>query len=169
MHQVLAAAGDTFWVQQVNAPVPAAGTVVTIADSAPTTDRWNFAAVEINPAGPPSSPVIVPDVATMTQSAASTKIIGSGLTVGTVTTASSQTAPAGTVMSETPRAGTQAPSGSVDLVVSSGPPPPIPVPNVVTLTQTAAQNAVVTAGSPSEPSAPPRDDHREWHRDEPGS
>lgn len=38
--------GDTFWVQSTAAPTTIAG-LVTITDSQPTTDRWNFAAVEI--------------------------------------------------------------------------------------------------------------------------
>jgi hypothetical protein len=38
--------GDTFWVQSTAAP--SAGTqLVTIHDSAPTTDQWNYCAVEI--------------------------------------------------------------------------------------------------------------------------
>jgi hypothetical protein len=42
------AAGDTFWVQSTAAPNTAAGTV-DIHDSAPTSDQWNYAAVEILP------------------------------------------------------------------------------------------------------------------------
>jgi hypothetical protein len=38
--------GDTFWVQSTAGPSPADG-LVDIHDSAPTTDRWNYAAVEI--------------------------------------------------------------------------------------------------------------------------
>src|SRR5438034_5633808 len=41
--------GDTFWVQNLAARVAAAGTVVELNDTAPTTHRWNFAAVEIVP------------------------------------------------------------------------------------------------------------------------
>ncbi len=40
------AAGDTFWVQSTAAPNTAMG-LVTIADTAPTTDQWNYAAVEV--------------------------------------------------------------------------------------------------------------------------
>jgi hypothetical protein len=40
-------AGDTYWVQSRSAPTPASGTTVTINDTAPTTDRWNLAAVEV--------------------------------------------------------------------------------------------------------------------------
>jgi len=38
--------GDTFWVQATAAPSTADG-LVTIHDTAPTNDRWNYAAVEI--------------------------------------------------------------------------------------------------------------------------
>jgi Bacterial Ig domain/Lysyl oxidase len=40
--------GDTFWVQSTSAPNTAPG-LVTIHDSAPTNDRWNYAAVEVTP------------------------------------------------------------------------------------------------------------------------
>jgi hypothetical protein len=40
--------GDTFWVQSTTAPNASAGTV-DIHDSAPTTDLWNYAGVEILP------------------------------------------------------------------------------------------------------------------------
>jgi hypothetical protein len=49
VHQrVDTATGDTFWVQSTTTPNTAAGTV-DIHDSAPTTDQWNYAAVEILP------------------------------------------------------------------------------------------------------------------------
>jgi hypothetical protein len=38
--------GDTFWVQSTAAPSTASG-IVTIHDTAPATDQWNYAAVEI--------------------------------------------------------------------------------------------------------------------------
>jgi hypothetical protein len=40
--------GDTFWVQSTVAPNTAPG-LVTIHNSAPTNDRWNYAAVEVKP------------------------------------------------------------------------------------------------------------------------
>ena len=47
VHQkVDTATGDTYWVQSTTAPA-AANALVDIHDSAPTTDRWNYAAVEI--------------------------------------------------------------------------------------------------------------------------
>ena len=45
--QFLSASGDTFWVQRRTAPTPAAGTGVTIDDTAPAGHRWNLAAVEV--------------------------------------------------------------------------------------------------------------------------
>jgi hypothetical protein len=47
VHQrVDATVGDTFWVQATAAP-SAANALVTLRDVAPTTDQWNYAAVEI--------------------------------------------------------------------------------------------------------------------------
>src|SRR5439155_1584385 len=81
VHQwVDSATGDTYWVQAVTGPVAAAGTSVQLRDVAPTTDRWNFAAVEIKAANAPL--VAVPDVVNLTQSAAIAALTGAGLTVG---------------------------------------------------------------------------------------
>lgn len=41
-------AGNTFWVQMMQAPEPRMG-LVTVADTAPTNHQWNYAAVEIQP------------------------------------------------------------------------------------------------------------------------
>jgi RHS repeat-associated protein len=41
---------DTFWTEATNSPVPTAGTAVNVGVSAPTTTRWQLAAVEIPPA-----------------------------------------------------------------------------------------------------------------------
>jgi hypothetical protein len=50
VHQrVDTAVGDTFWVQSTAAPNTAAGTV-DIHDSAPTSDQWNYAGIEVLPA-----------------------------------------------------------------------------------------------------------------------
>ena len=55
VHQwVDTATGDTFWVQARSSAVPTHGTAVTLNDTAPTTDRWNFAAAEIVPAALPA-------------------------------------------------------------------------------------------------------------------
>jgi chitodextrinase len=47
--QYLLSLGDTLWVQRTTNPVAAAGTNVTINDTAPTNHRWNLAAIEILP------------------------------------------------------------------------------------------------------------------------
>ena len=47
--QYLTSSGDTYWVQKQNGPTPLAGTAVKIDDTAPTTDRFNVAAVEVLP------------------------------------------------------------------------------------------------------------------------
>jgi hypothetical protein len=44
--------GDTFWMQNVSNPTPAAGTTVTLTDTAPTTDQYNFASAEVLAGGP---------------------------------------------------------------------------------------------------------------------
>ena len=47
VHQYLATgSGDTFWVQSTVAP-STADALVDIHDTAPTSDRWNYAAIEI--------------------------------------------------------------------------------------------------------------------------
>jgi len=67
------------------------------------------------------------------------------LIVGAITTASSTTVPAGSVISQAPIAGTQVVTGSaVALVVSSGL-PQVAVPAVVGLTQSAATAAITSA------------------------
>jgi hypothetical protein len=39
--------GDTFWTQYTNQPTGPAGSHVTVTDTAPTTDHWDLAAVEL--------------------------------------------------------------------------------------------------------------------------
>jgi len=47
VREFLAPTGDTFWVQALNAATTAAGATVTINDTAPTADQWNYAIVEV--------------------------------------------------------------------------------------------------------------------------
>ena len=47
VHQYLSTAGDTYWVQRLSTAVATAGTTVTIADTAPTKDRYNLSIVEV--------------------------------------------------------------------------------------------------------------------------
>ena len=48
--EFLASVGDTMWVQRQTSTTPFSGTQVTLNDTAPTTDRWNLAAIEVLPA-----------------------------------------------------------------------------------------------------------------------
>ena len=80
----------------------------------------NVATVSITVVG---TNVSVPNVVNMTQAAATTAITTVGLVVGTVTNASSNTVPSGSVISQNPVGGAlAAPGSAVALVVSSGPP-----------------------------------------------
>ena len=135
--------GDTFWVQKRTAPTGAAGSVVQLNDTAPTTDRWNLVAVEILP---PANLITVPSLVGQTQAAAQSLITGAGLVVGTVTSQPSATVPLNSVISQSPASGAQAATGSaVNLVVSSGP-QLITVPSLVGQTQAAAQSLITGAG-----------------------
>ncbi|HWZ65731.1 MAG TPA: galactose oxidase-like domain-containing protein [Patescibacteria group bacterium] len=48
--EFLAPVGDTYWVQRQTNVTSAAGTAVTINDTAPINDRWNLSLIEILPA-----------------------------------------------------------------------------------------------------------------------
>jgi beta-lactam-binding protein with PASTA domain len=90
--------------------------------------------------------VLVPNVVGDAQAAASTAITGAGLTLGTVTMASSATVATGDVISQDPTAGTSVANGSpVSLTVSSGP-AMVNVPNVLGDTQAAATTAITDTG-----------------------
>ncbi|MFN0148825.1 MAG: galactose oxidase-like domain-containing protein [Dehalococcoidia bacterium] len=70
--QWLAPAGDTLWVQRQTA-TSVAGTPAALYATAPTTDRWNMAAVEIRATdvGPDITPPSIPGTLTATASATS--------------------------------------------------------------------------------------------------
>ncbi len=55
VHQYLATVNDTYWVQRQNTPTAAAGTTVSIDDTAPTGDEFNLAVVEVLPAAATST------------------------------------------------------------------------------------------------------------------
>jgi len=94
-----------------------------------------------------SAAIDVPNVVGQVQATAEANIGAAGLTVGNVTTASSGSVPAGSVISQNPAACTAcvAPGSSVDLVVSLGP-AAIDVPNVVGQAQATAEANIVAAG-----------------------
>ena len=95
-------------------------------------------------AGP--APVLVPDVTGQDQASAEADLIAAGLAVGNVTTASSDTVPAGDVISQNPAGGASvAPGTAVDLVVSAGP-APVLVPDVTGQDQASAEADLIAAG-----------------------
>ena len=53
-HQYLSTAGDTYWMQMENAETGLSGTTVTLNDTQPTNDRYNFSIGEILPATAPT-------------------------------------------------------------------------------------------------------------------
>ena len=124
-----------------------AGSVISqdpLAASSVVIDSTVALVLSSGPAGP--APVIVPNVVGQTQTAAMSAITAAGLVVGTISTQSSGTVPAGVVILQNPTAGSSVAAGSaVNLVVSSGPALVI-VPNVVGQTQAAAQAVIMGAG-----------------------
>ena len=58
--QFLAAVGDTYWVQSQTTAGNAANTVVTLNDTAPTTDHYDLSAIEIIPGTPDTQAPSVP-------------------------------------------------------------------------------------------------------------
>ena len=122
----------------------AAGNVISSDPAAGTSLAPGTAVDLVVSTGP--CPVDVPDVVNMTQTAAESAIVSAGLVVGTETTACDNTIAAGNVISSDPTAGTSVPPGTaVDLVVSPGP-CPVDVPDVVNMTQAAAESAITSAG-----------------------
>ncbi|BCS53119.1 choice-of-anchor D domain-containing protein [Geobacter sp. SVR] len=66
VHEWLAATGDTYWTQRLTTPTAAAGTTVTINDTAPTNHRYNLSTVEIRTPQPPGPPVAGVSTAALT-------------------------------------------------------------------------------------------------------
>ncbi|MBC7229512.1 MAG: PBP1A family penicillin-binding protein [Actinobacteria bacterium] len=108
---------------------------------------------------PQNQRVNVPGVTGMSESGAVAAIRGVGLNP-VVNYAYSDTAPKGTVIGQSPLAGTTVSAGShVSITVSQGPSPQSRVPGVVGMSETAAKEALTGAGftykvvySPSDPS-----------------
>jgi len=48
--EYLAPVDDTYWVERLTNPAASAGLLVTLRDTAPTGDRYNFSLIEIRPA-----------------------------------------------------------------------------------------------------------------------
>ncbi len=128
--------------EEYNATVPA-GLVIGQDPAGGTTVSPGTAMDLVMSKGP--RPVTIPNVVGMTQMTAQNVIMGDGLSVGTVTQALSETAPVGQVISQDPTAGASVAVGTaVSLTVSRGSDGRT-VPNVVGMTQSAAQNAITNA------------------------
>lgn len=130
-------------VGTVNSTTVPAGNVIS-QDPAPGTVVDEGSAVDfVVSLGPVQ--VSVPAVVGLSQAEAAAAITGAGLSVGTVTTAQSGTVPIGDVISQDPLSGTTVDEGSaVSFVVSTG--NLRGVPDVVGLSQAAAESAIVAAG-----------------------
>jgi serine/threonine-protein kinase len=103
-----------------------------------------------------NSTIGVPSVVGFSQTSAGSTINGDSLTVGTQTSACSQTVATGNIASQSPVAGTQVKSGTpINLVVSNGP-CSATVPDVIQETQSAA-SAAITATPGLTPSFTPVD------------
>jgi Bacterial Ig domain/Lysyl oxidase len=73
--------GDTFWTQGSTAATTGAGQTVTLADTAPATDHWNLAAVEVLSGGgtatpPPPPPDTTPPTVSLTNPTANEVVSG---------------------------------------------------------------------------------------------
>lgn len=116
--------------QQSSASVPS-GEVISQSPPAASQVADGSAVNFVVSSGPP--PVAVPNVVGQSQSAATSALSSSGLTLGSVTQQASSAVPVGEVISQSPAAGASASEGSaVALVISSG----------------AAQITIVLAGAP---------------------
>jgi len=126
---------------------------VTVAGLTPATS-YSFVAVARNGVGAVtaagaaskgSTLTTVPGVVSMTRIQAQSAVNGAKLLAGIITETYNNVIPAGTVISQTPAAGTDAvPGTEVDLVVSIGP-APVAVPNLIGLSRVQAQAAVTGA------------------------
>ena len=132
----------------------APGTVLT-QDPAAATSVKSTTVVKLTVSNSQST-ISVPNVVGFSQTNAGSSITGSSLTVGTQTSACSQSVATGNIASQSPVAGTQVKSGTpINLVVSNGP-CSATVPDVIQETQSAA-SAAITATPGLAPSFTPVD------------
>jgi hypothetical protein len=89
VQQYLTSAGDTYWVQRQNATTPLSSTSVTINDTAPTGDRYNFAIVEVLPsaAAPPPTYSISGTVSGAISANVTINLIGTSTAIATTDSA----------------------------------------------------------------------------------
>ncbi|WP_426518513.1 Ig-like domain-containing protein [Diaminobutyricibacter sp. McL0618] len=70
------ATGDTFWAQGLTSASSTIGKSVSIGDTAPTTDRWNLAAIEVVPGSVPATPDTTPPTVSITNPAPGQTVSG---------------------------------------------------------------------------------------------
>ena len=117
----------------------------TIAAGAAKTYTMSFDAAP-GSGGSTLQTTTVPNVVGLPQATATATITSTGLTVGTITQQSHPTVPAGNVISQSLTAGAVvAAATTMNLVVSTGA-GMVVVPNVIGLTQSAAEQAIIAAG-----------------------
>lgn len=91
-------------------------------------------------------PIPTPNVTGLTRAEGEAALLAAELVVGDITEQSDANVPQGSIIGQDPAAGTNVPAGTpVDLVVSSGPPPAVVVPDVSGQTQAQAEAAIVGA------------------------
>jgi Glycosyl hydrolases family 16 len=103
------AAAKSFWTQQQTAASAVPGASMTVADTAPTADTWNLAAVEVMPSGSTSS--------TTTTAASTTTTSATTTTTTTTTTPPTTTTSSTTATTST---STTVPSTTTTTTVASG-------------------------------------------------
>ncbi|HWE55961.1 MAG TPA: Stk1 family PASTA domain-containing Ser/Thr kinase [Acidimicrobiales bacterium] len=142
--------------QQSNQPT---GTVVNQSPSGNSQAAQGSKVTLTVSSGP--AQVTVPDVVGEDQSTAANRLGSAGLTLGTVSNQPSATVPSDSVVSTSPSAGTKVnPGSTVNLVVSSGQPPPAQaqVPDVTGQTQSQAKQTLTAAGFTPQAQAQPVSD-----------
>jgi hypothetical protein len=133
---VITANSNTVPTGDVISQAPSAGTIMAPGSAV-------IIVVSLGASVPVVPVVPVPDVAGLSQANAEAAIVGTGLVVGSILTANSNTVPTGDVISQAPSAGTiLAPGSAVTIVVSLG----ASVPDVAGSSQANAEAAIVGAG-----------------------
>ncbi|MBT8081310.1 MAG: PASTA domain-containing protein [Gammaproteobacteria bacterium] len=131
-------------VRTVNSDTMPAGEVIDQSPAAGNPVPQGSAVDLVISAGP--APVTVPDVTGTDQADAEAEIRAAELVVGSVSTRTSDTVPAGEVIRQSPAGGTSVARGSaVNLIVSEGP-APVSVPSVSGTTRADAEAAIRAAG-----------------------
>jgi hypothetical protein len=93
--------GDTMWSQGTQAPVAATGATVALADSSPTNDRFNLAAVEITASVTPPPTTTTTTTAPTTTTTVAPTTTTTTTTIPTTTTTTTTTVPPTTTTTTT--------------------------------------------------------------------